>query len=265
MRFSFGLCLALACGSAFAADLPVRSAVKADIPTIVATNPFYIGFWGGIGLSPTENQLTFLGTAEGPVKAYPTGLMAGLTVGYANNSGPIYWGAAVEAAYDFSKGDVGGPVPGSIAGSRKNGFLVQEGVELGISMTTLGGYIPTSARPGNWPVPITVPASVWSNLIFAARGGLAQRDVKLCALDGTVDVNGNPNMPCASKFINGPYAGLTLKAMISANSEVRFVYDHVFWGKGSSFTPGAMPPAIFSNTIAIKDEDLFKVGYNYHF
>src|SRR5258708_19850981 len=251
-------------GIAHGADLP-RKALAAPA-LIVTTNPFYIGIFGGAGFSKTQNELTFDGVPQGPVSAFPTGLLAGVTVGSANNSGPSYFGAAVEAAYDFSRGDVQ-TIPTSTGAapiaSRKNGLLLQEGVEIGISLTTLGGYIPSSAQPSNWPVPITVPSSVWSNLILAGRGGLPQPDVTLCAFHCMFHpISGNPNVPCASKFINGPYAGAEIKAMLSAQSEVVFEYDHVFWN--SSFTP-AKATALFSSTIAAKNEDLFKLKYNYHF
>lgn len=251
--------LAGATGAAVAGDVnpPATkpAVVKAAAVPATASN-FYIGAWVGAGFSKTQNELTIPGVATGPVTGYPTGIMPGLTLGYASNGSPIYWGASIDLGYDFSRGDVGGMTAGTTLGSRKNGFFLAEVAEIGVSASTVGGYIPTNAQPQNWPVPITVPGSVWNNLIFAARGGFAQRNVDLCATEST------GGSACASKVINGPLVGFKTKAMISANTEVFLTYDHVFWN--SSFTPAAATP-LFANTTAAKDEDLFRVGFGYHF
>jgi hypothetical protein len=255
------LLLALGLLPAVAADQnpPAKKATPAVATTTVTPSAFYIGAWAGAGFSKTENELTIPGVVTGPISAYPTGIMPGLTIGYASNATQIYYGAAIDVGYDFSRGSIGGFAPGAglpATGYRKNGFFIDEVGEIGVNMTTIGGYIPSNAQPQNWPVPITVPSSVWSNLIVAARGGLAQRNVDLCA---TVDLAGDQQ--CASKFINGPLAGAKVKAMISANTEVFATYDHIWWN--SSFTPARATP-IFANTIAAKEEDLFRVGFGYH-
>lgn len=267
---SFALVGAVIAGifPARAADLPRAPALKAA-PVVVAPNPFYIGLLGGIGLSPTENEATFPGISTGVQKAWPTGILAGGVVGYANTSGPLYWGVAFEAAYDFSRGGVScGAMDALMTGvscpvTRKNGLLLQEVGELGISMSTLAGYIPNSAQPANWPVPIIVPASVWSNIVIAARGGLAQRDIQLCAVTG-LNLDGTAVSQCGSKFYNAPSAGLKVKFMASAQTEIFATWDHVFWKGGSTFTPsGAIP--LFQNAVSLQGEDLFKGGFGYHF
>lgn len=241
---------------AIAADLPMA---KKFVPPAVAVTPgpFYIGGFAGAGWSKTENELTFDGVAQGPLKAYPTGMLAGLEAGYASNTGPLYWGINVSVAYDFSRGSVGGVTPSTVLGTRKDGLMLQEAGEIGINLATLDGYVPNAAQPLNWPVPITVPGTVWGNLIVAARGGLAQRDVTLCVNDPTT-----LDQQCATKFINGPFVGGKVKARIAAQSEVFAAVDHIFWN--SSFTPQAAVPA-FTNTIRAKDENLFKVGFGYYF
>jgi hypothetical protein len=257
----FAALLAGAIAPAYATDQnpPAKPVVKAAAAAPAAPSPFYMGAWVGAGFSKTQNELTLAGAAQGPISAYPTGIMPGFTIGYANNSAPIYWGAEIDVGYDFSRGDIGGVAPNAGLGApgyRKNGFFLAEVAEVGISATTFGGYIPSNAQPQNWPVPITVPGSVWNNLVFAARGGFAQRNVDLCAVDAAFVSQ------CASKFINGPLAGAKVKAMISANTEVFVTYDHIFWN--SSFTPAGATP-LFANTTAAKDEDLFRVGFGYHF
>jgi hypothetical protein len=256
-RFLVMAAAVLLAPSAYAADLPAKAKTSPFAPaSAAAPGPFYIGGFAGVGWSKTENELTFFGEAQGPLKAYPTGVLAGLELGYSNNTGPLYWGANVSIAYDFSRGDVGGVTPGTVLGSRKNGLMLQEAGELGFNLATIGGYIPTAGQPQNWPVPITVPGSVWGNLVIAARGGLAQRDVTFCVTDPTT-----LEQQCATKFINGPFVGGKVKARISAQTEVFLVVDHIFWN--SSFTPQAAIPA-FANTIRAKDEDLFKVGFSHY-
>lgn len=244
---------------AFAADQnpPAKTAVPVKAaPVPAAPSNLYIGAWAGAGFSKTENELTLSGTAQGPVSAYPTGIMPGLTLGYASNGSPVVWGFAVDIGYDFSRGDVASLTPGTTLGFRKNGFFIDEVGEIGISASTVGGYIPSNAQPQNWAVPITVPASVWSNLIFAARGGFAQRNVTLCASDATLTGE------CASKFINGPLFGAKVKAMLSGNTEIFATVDEILWN--SSFTPSSATP-VFANTTAAKRETLFRLGFGYHF
>lgn len=264
-RFIAALALLAGCASAQAADLPLK-AKPFDTPVVASTSPFWIGAFTGLGLSPTQNELTIPGAVSGTQKAWPTGILAGVTAGYTNVTGPIAWGISFEAAYDFSRGgvdcsDINAALTGqSCMASRKNGWLFQEGLEFGISLSTLGGYIPTSGQPSNWPVPIVVPASVWSNIMLLGRGGYAERNIDLCA---AIDLLGD--MGCGSKFIAAPYAGVKLKAMLSTNTELFAVYDHIFWGNGSSFTPTAALPVFQGlDTVTIKQEDLFKVGLAYH-
>lgn len=248
-----------------AADLPRKAPLAVPAP-IVTPSPFWIGAFAGIGLSPTENELTIDGTAMGVQKAWPTGLLVGLAVGYENINGPLAWGFEVRGGYDFSRGGVDCSDVNMLAfgsqclASRKNGWLIQENAELGISLTTIGGLVPGSAQPSNWPIPITVPTSVWSNVVIAARGGFAQRNVDLCAV---IDPASGATA-CGSKFTNAPSAGLKLKFMISAQTELFATYDHVFWAGGSSFTPTAATP-LFQNAVAIKQEDIFAGGFGYHF
>jgi opacity protein-like surface antigen len=255
----------LGVSAALSADLktPVKAKAVAPPPApVIGVSPFYIGMFGGVGMSPTVNDFTLDGQASGGIKGYPTGILAGVHAGYSFTSGPVYWGATLEVAYDFSRGCV------DIAcmAARKNGFLLQEGLELGISMTTLGGYIPSQGQPSNWPVPITLPASVWSNMIFAVRGGMAERNLDLCAFapdGGFVGGQFTGSTQCGSKFIAAPYVGGKLKFMASTNSEIAAVYDHVFWGNQYQFTPAAAVP-LFSNSVNIKSEDIFKLQYAYH-
>lgn len=246
---------------AIAADLPAKPFPKAAAP-VVATGPFYIAGFAGGGFSATESELTILGMAQGPLKAYPTGVLAGGEIGAKWNTGALSFGLNVRAAYDFSRGAVGGMDPaGGLGpiGSRKNGLLLMEGGELGMNLSTIGGYVPGSAQPQNWPVPVNVPASAWSNLGLSVEGGLAHRQVTLCGLDFVTMADDL----CATKFITGPYVGGKLGAMVSAQTELFVRYDHVFWN--TSFTPLQASSGIFDSTIRAKGEDLITGGLAYHF
>jgi hypothetical protein len=212
---------------------------------------------------------TTTGTGGGPIKGYPTGILAGVNAGYVISSNPLYLAIDISADYDFSRSCV----DIACVAARKNGFLFEEGLEAGISMTTLGGFIPTSGQPQNWPVPITVPTSIWSNMVLAARGGYAERTLDLCAFatDG-----GNPapgvftgTTNCGSSFIAAPFAGVKLKFAASQNWQLKMGWDHVFWGNNYEFdTPAFLSligPATGFNSVKITKEDIFKVGADYHF
>jgi hypothetical protein len=261
-RFLVALAAIGVAAPALAADLPPKPLKAAAPAPAVVTGPFYLAAFAGGGFSATESELTSLGIPQGPLKAYPTGFLAGGEFGARWNTGLLTFGLSARLAYDFSRGAVGGLTPaGGLGpiGSRKNGLLLMEGGDLGINLSTLGGYVPGSAQPSNWPIPVNVPASVWSNLNLEATGGLAHRQVTLCSFDMSTGADDL----CASKFITGPYVGARLAAMISAQTELRLEYDHVFWN--TSFTPLQATSGIFDSTTRAKGEDLWTGGLAYHF
>ena len=268
-----------------AADLEAKkvekahAATTAPAPVIASTSPFYIGVLGGGGFSSAESDITFLGTAQGPLKAYPTGLLAGGEFGARFNTGTFLLGLNVTALYDFSQGSVGTNAVsnGALAvvssnpmqvASTKNGVLLMEGGEFGINLSTLMGYVPTSAQPGNWPVPVVVPTNLAPNLNLAAIGGVAQRWQTLCGIvpTGFDPITGAVTgmQDCASRIMNGPYIGGELTGMLSAQWEAKIKVAHIFWN--SSFTPTTPVSAqVFSNTISAKDETVGLAGLSYHF
>lgn len=263
------------CGLGHAADLPKKAAVAAPAP-VLTTSPFYIGVLGGGGFSSTESDITFMGTAQGPLKAYPTGLLAGGEFGARWNTGTFTIGLDVSALYDFSRAStsvtsVMSPTAFVVnpaaqpASSMKNGVLLMEGGSFGINLSTLMGYVPTSAQPGNWLVPIVVPTNLAGNLSLNAIGGVAQRWLTLCAGVPDPVVLGQLDPACASKIINGPYVGGELTGMLSTNWEAKIKVAHIFWN--SSFTPASAAAAagIFENTASAKDETVGLAGLSYHF
>lgn len=251
----------------WAADLPVKAKDTPPAP-VTSTSPFYIGILGGAGFSSAESDITLLGTAQGPLKAYPTGMLAGGEFGARWNTGTFVIGLNVSALYDFSRANVGLTgipsllAPGASAVSMKNGLLLMEGGEFGINLSTLMGYVPTSAQPGHWPVPINVPTSLNSNLNISAIGGVAQRWLTLCG-ETILDTAGDVGPACASQIINGPYVGGQLNGMLSTNWEAKLKVAHIFWN--SSFTPASAFSGIFQNVVEAKGETIALVGLGYHF
>lgn len=253
------LMLAWSCLSADAADLPKKAKDVTPPPApVIAPSPFALGVSLGMALSPTENFLTQNGAlvGEGPVKGYPIGPLAGIIASYQLIPiGPAYVSATAEVHYDFSRGCVGL----DCAAERKNSFLLQQGLEFGLTTAQINGALPTSGQPANWPVPIIVPANLASNLKLGARGGIAERWVTLCA---AIDTFGDT--ACGSEFLWAPYAGLGLGFMASTNSEIRAVWDHIFWKQGNMFTPQAAIP-LFQSAVTIRQEDDVKLQWLYHF
>lgn len=256
------LAASLACSAlapAFAADLPTKARPLDTTPApVIGVSPFAVGLSLGMALSPTENFLTQNGAlgGEGPVKGYPIGPLAGIIASYQLVPiGPAFVAATAEAHYDFSRGCVGL----DCAAERKNGFLLQAGLEAGLTAFQVNGLLPTSGQPVNWPVPINVPTSIASNLKLAARGGIAGRWVSLCAV---IDMMGD--FACGNQTLWAPYAGAGVSFMVSTNSEIKVVWDHIFWKQGNSFTPQAAIP-LFQSAVTIRQEDDAKVQWLYHF
>ena len=258
------------CGVAQGADLPKKEVYKAPAPVATSTGGFFVGIAGGLGLSKTQSTLTATGVAQGGLGAYPTGLQAGGVLGYGGQLGSFYYAATFEGLYDFSQGQVSDAVlrqgGSQVFGPayRKNGLLLQEGGEFGLSLASITGYVPSAGQPQNWIIPISVPSSVTSNLIFALRGGVAERDISLC---GAIDNAGGT--ACDNKFIVAPYAGIKLKTMLSQNVEAFVTSDYIFWGNpNSSFTPtssNGLVPTFTANSVSIGNEFVTRVGGAYHF
>ena len=271
MKRFVALALLVGCASAQAADLPRKARdVPAPAP-VIGTSPFYVGIEGGVGLSPTMNDFTIAGQSQqqgGPLKGYPTGILAGVNAGYVISSNPLYLALDISADYDFSRGCVGV----ACVASRKNGFLFEEGLEFGISMTQLAGYIPTSGQPQNWPIPITVPTSIFSNMVLAGRGGYAERINDLCVFGNITDpVTDTGTTSCGTKVIAAPFAGVKLKFAASTNWQIKAGWDHIFWGNAYEFdTPfiaAVINPTLIASQSIVKitKEDVFKIGADYHF
>jgi hypothetical protein len=263
MRRTLILLASLLATPAFAADIPTRPLLKAA-PVVTSYSPFYIGLFAGGGWSQVENELTIAGTPMGPIKVFPTGLVVGGEVGARWNLNPIVVGINASAGYNFSKASVGCDVTGGgCLGYRKDGVLLQEGGEVGINLGTLFGYIPSGAQPANWPVPITVPASIMGNLTTTLRGGVAERDLTLCATQLNMDET--LSSVCGSKWIIGPYVGGKISAALSQQIEAYVRVDHIFWN--SSFTPVADPraAALFTNATRATGETLAVAGVAFHF
>lgn len=259
----FGLIVAvlIGCSLSRAADLP-KKAITPKAAPVLAYNPFAIGISAGMALSPTENVLTLNGTVQGdgPLKGLPLGPLAGIVASYdLIPIGPAFVRATAEVHYDFSRGCIGD----ACQLERKNGFLLQQGLELGLTAAQGNGLLPTSGQPANWPLSINVPSDLATNTKIGLRGGMAERWVGLC---GVIDTSGT--FACGNQTLWAPYAGVGLGFMASTNSEIRVVYDHIFWKQGNSFSTVAAASLIDSSTFVaatIKQEDDVKFQWLYHF
>src|SRR5258706_5094555 len=276
MRTILTLVASLFATSAFAADMPVRPLIPKAPLAAESYSPFYIGLFGGGGWSQVENELTIPGHAQGPIKAFPTGLVVGGEVGARWNSSLLVYGLNASFAYNFSKAGVGcGPDVAMATGNqclgyRKDGWLFQQGGEFGINAAGLFGYNASVSQAQNWPVKLPVTSSIWSNVNLTVRGGIAERDLTLCATPasaipiGPVDpiVMGDPQ--CGSKFVIGPYVGGRVSAALSGKVEAYVRVDHAFLD--SSFTPSPAIQAFDSlNTTRARDEWVAVAGFNFHF
>lgn len=285
---------ALACihsyGGVFAADLPARGPLVKSSPLVTAAaSPFYIFGHGGVGLTDVQNDIAFPGTVTGSPHLWPAGAMIGAGFGVLSPIGPLVFGAEIEGNYDFTKGSAGsgatgfGCSPGSCTAadvhtqiSSKNSWFFAEKALFGFTISQIMGYVPGSAQPSSWPVPITVPASFANNMMLLGVVGLAQRNVDLCATDVSnmetstrmgVTTETSTATSCGSQWKNGFLVGGQARWMIAPNTHIRAEYDFVNFK--STFTPAASS-AVFTalqgtNVASAKDEHRFMIGAGYNF
>jgi opacity protein-like surface antigen len=243
---------------AFAADLPAK-AVPVKAAVAVAPSPFYVFVHGGAGFTDVQNDIALPGVSTGTPKLWPAGFMVGGGLGYLSTIGPLSVGLEAEANYDFTRASVGcSPVTAMVGadclGSAKNSWFFAEKALVGITLSQIAGYIPGSAQPANWPVPITVPASFNQNMMLLGVIGAAQRNVDFCAMDV-----GTGSSLCGSQWKNGLLTGAQARFAVSPNVSVRVEYDYILFNQ--TFTPTQSIP-FFANTVAAKNEQRLMAGFN---
>ncbi len=234
-----------------AADLPAKPPLKSAL-TPVAPSPFQLFIHGGMGITDVQNDIALPGVATGTPKLWPAGAMVGGGVGYLSSIGPLSIGVEAEANYDFTRASVGciGIMP--CLGATKNSWFFAEKALAGITLSQIAGYIPGSAQPSNWPVPITVPASFTSNMMLLGAVGAAQRNVDLCAMD-----LGTGTSLCGNQWKNGLLTGAQARFAVSPNVSVRVEYDYIFFNQ--TFTPAQSVP-LFANTTEAKHQQRLMAG-----
>jgi len=249
--------LIFAASPAFGADLPVK--VPAPIVVATAYNPFYVGLQGGMGFTRDENELAVPGLAVGVPKQYPTAPSVGAVVGYINTTGALAWGGEIFADYNFSAQNMNCNATtgvGLCTSKSRNSFAFGEDLLVGFTLGQMITASPTSVQPQNWKIPITVPSSIMNNLMILGSVGGAQRTVSLCALDaGTMD------WLCGNQWMGGLSVGGQLRFMAAGQWDVGIKYHHNFYNH--TFTPEQSVP-LFTNSVGVKGEDVFKAGINYH-
>lgn len=242
------------CAPAIAADLPTKPITKAAPPVATVPSPFYLFAHAGAGITDVQNDIAFQGVATGAPKLWPAGFMVGGGLGYLSSIGPLSVGLEAEANYDFTRASLGCTGVAPCLGESKNSWFFAEKALVGITLSQLFGYIPGSAQPANWPVPITVPASFNGNMMLLGVVGAAQRNVDLCAMD----IGTGSNL-CGSQWKNGFLTGAQARFAVSPNVAVRVEYDYIWFNQ--TFTPTQSVP-LFASTIAAKDEQRLMAGFS---
>jgi hypothetical protein len=237
-----------------AADLPRKALDVAPVPPPAIYNPFWIGIEGGAGFTDAQNEFAIAGNSTGAIKGFPTGALVGPSLGYTANAGGLIYGFAVNAYYNFDKGCVGL----ACTMTRKNNFLLEQALEVGINLSTLNGL-----QPIPLPAPGGLPVSMWSATYLMLRGGAAEQNINLCVFDAVTG-----DTPCGNSFIAAPFAGLKFQFAVTQNSTIGAKWDHIFWGSKNQqsvfeFVPLNSIP-IFSNVATAKSQDLFTFAWQYH-
>lgn len=255
-----------------AADLPNRLIPKAPV-AVTSASPFYVFMHGGVGLTNVQNDIALpgLATATSGPKLWPAGAMVGGGFGYLSSIGPISFGFEAEGNYDFTKATLTSDTPVACIGaacvaalgqvtSKNSWFFAEKGL-VGITISQLTGFIPGSAQPANWPIPITVPAGFAQNLMLLGVVGAAQRNVDLCATDMNFDTF------CGSQWKNGLLVGAQARAAISQNVSLRLEVDWIKFNQTFTAANVVAGPvgAVFANSIAAKDEWRAMGGLTYNF
>ncbi len=252
-RMFLALLLTGAAIPALAADQNLPPRLKA--PVVVAPSPFYVFIHAGAGFTDVQNDIALEGVATGSPKLWPAGFMVGGGLGYLSSIGPLSVGVEAEANYDFTRAGVN--CMGACLAETKNSWFFAEKLLAGITLSQIFGYVPGSAQPANWPVPITVPAGFHQNMMLLGVVGAAQRNVDLCAMD-----LGTGSNLCGSQWKNGLLVGGQARFAVSPNVSVRVEYDYIMFNQ--TFTP-AQSVRLFENTVAAKDEQRVMAGFNLNF
>lgn len=270
-----------ACNYAYAADMPLKA------PPLPLSNfsGFYLGLNGGAAVADQKyNFVTQVGTAASaglPGKLYPAGIPVGATLGFGGSLGGLYAGVEADFDYDFtaSSNPCAWPVAGAVTVSTtcgtKNSWLMAQSVILGIPFASISGAASKSqqlhglAPPSQWPVPISVPASITSsNIMPFVKAGIAERNVSAfvdpLSMGKTTFAGGT-----AKETLVGYVIGGGLKIPLATGWTAKAEYD--FFGFNKSFVPAQNTTAMLAtpifNTAAFKqtNEQRLIMGLDYHF
>ena len=243
---------------AIGADLPnVNKAYPFSAPRTPAT-PAYVYIQAGIGVLDAQNDISLGSRSAVSPRTWLGGGLVGAGLGYLVTGGPIAYGGEIEANYDFTNSSLaclGIAFP--CAASVRNSWFFAERLLVGITAAQMFGYVPGSASAANWPIPITVPASFWSNLVILGTVGAAERDVNLC-VTGLVTLA----QLCQGQWRTGLDVGGQVRLAVSSNSSIRITYDYLF--DNQSFAP-PQTRSPFTNAVWAKDQQRVMGGYVYNF
>jgi outer membrane immunogenic protein len=207
--------VALGTASAVAADLPARTYTKAPVAVAPIGNwtGFYIGGMGGYGKENTSG----IGALSGG--------LAGGTIGYNWQTGPVVYGLEADAAWSDIGATVG--IPGLLSVTDK----IQD-------LGTVRGRI----------------GYTFDQVLLYGTGGFAWADNKLTATALGVSLSD-------SKVHTGWTAGAGVEVMFAPKWSVKAEYLYRSFG-GETYFANTVPGGVPTGTLNINSG---QVGVNYHF
>ena len=209
--------VALGMTPALAADLPARAYTKAPAVAPLPTwTGFYIGAMGGYGWENTNNNGM-------------NGGLAGGTLGYNWQTGPVVFGVEADAAWSDIKASASASagVFGIVTANAK----IQD-------MGTVRGRI----------------GYAFDQVLVYGTGGYAWADTKLSATALGITVSD-------SKVLSGWTAGAGIEAMFAPHWSVKGEYLYRSFS-GDTFFSGTIPGGVSTGTLNVHS---VQVGVNYHF
>lgn len=234
--------------SARAADMPIKAP-----PLALSGSGLYLGINGGAAIA--DQAYDFV-TLPGTGTLHPAGAMAGVTLGFGGSLGGLYAAVESDFDYDFTRSETSCGV--SRCGARDSWFLSQRLV-LGVPLSGLTGAlakIPAGslAPPSQWPVPISVPASLSASAIMPfVTGGLYERDA-------AAFITGQGH---ADEWMLGYGGGGGLRVPLAAGWSAKAQYEYIIFNR--NFVPAGTAAGLFPATFKALNEQRLVLGFDYHF
>lgn len=228
----------LSTNEARAADMPAPA--KAAAPaTIVQTSG--AGFYFGGIFADAKSRGNFEGVG---VDTKSAGAMGGALLGYAGYLQTTLFAFEVDSQYSWNRDD---RQCGNVACDMRPSWLLTQRVVIGMPLTSLTGAAqrPSIAPASQWPVALTVPASLSAATAMPyATAGVAERRIETCEI-----------VSCAKAWAVGWTVGGGFRIPISAGFSADIGYLYVNFGKGRDTS---VP------TFSATSEQIMRAAVHYH-